>query len=131
MKSDSPVRILKTIREIQEISEKFRFEGKKIAVVPTMGYLHKGHTSLIERAGSLADIVITTIFVNPAQFGPNEDFTRYPRDFERDKTVAQAAGSGIIFYPDVEEMYPKGFDSIVEVRRSIKYPGRKVSPQTF
>jgi pantoate--beta-alanine ligase len=100
---------------MQEVSEKFRCEGKKIAVVPTMGYLHNGHTSLIERASSLADIVITTIFVNPTQFGPNEDFTRYPRDFEHDKVVAHTAGSDIIFYPDAEEIYPTGFSSIVEV----------------
>jgi pantoate--beta-alanine ligase len=115
MKSELPFQILKTIREMQEVSEKFRCEGKKIAVVPTMGYLHNGHTSLIERASSLADIVITTIFVNPTQFGPNEDFTRYPRDFEHDKVVAHTAGSDIIFYPDAEEIYPTGFSSIVEV----------------
>lgn len=115
MKSELPVQILKTIREMQEVSEKFRCEGKKIAVVPTMGYLHNGHTSLIERASSFADIVITTIFVNPTQFGPNEDFTRYPRDFEHDKAVAHTAGSDIIFYPDAEEIYPTGFSSIVEV----------------
>jgi pantoate--beta-alanine ligase len=115
MKSELPFQILKTIREMQEVSEKFRCEGKKIAVVPTMGYLHNGHTSLIERASSLADIVITTIFVNPSQFGPNEDFTRYPRNFEHDKAVAHTAGSDIIFYPDAEEIYPTGFSSIVEV----------------
>jgi pantoate--beta-alanine ligase len=115
MKSEMPVQILKTIREMQEVSEKFRREGKKIAVVPTMGYLHNGHTSLIECACSFSDIVIITIFVNPTQFGPNEDFTRYPRDFEHDKSVAHAAGSDIIFYPDAEEIYPMGFSSIVEV----------------
>lgn len=115
MKSGLPVQILKTIREMQEVSDKFRSEGKKIAVVPTMGYLHSGHTSLIERADSLADIVITTIFVNSKQFGPNEDFTRYPRDFEHDKAIAQTAGSDIIFYPNAEEMYPTGFSSIIEV----------------
>ncbi len=115
MKSELPFQILKTIREMQEVSEKFRCEGKKIAVVPTMGYLHNGHTTLIERASSLADIVITTIFVNPTQFGPNEDFARYPRDFEHDKVVAHNAGSDIIFYPDAEEIYPTGFSSIVEV----------------
>ena len=118
MKSESPIQILKTIREMQEVSEKVRCEGKKIAVVPTMGYLHSGHTSLIERARSLAEIVITTIFVNPIQFGPNEDFTRYPRDFEHDKAVAHTAGSDILFYPDVEEIYPTGFSSIVEVEEA-------------
>jgi pantoate--beta-alanine ligase len=131
MKSELPVRILKTIREMQEVSEKLRCEGKKIAVVPTMGYLHSGHTSLIERAGSLADIVITTIFVNPTQFGPNEDFTRYPRDFEHDKVVAHTAGSDIIFYPDAEEMYPKGFDSIVEVEEASNVLEGKFRPKHF
>jgi pantoate--beta-alanine ligase len=115
MKSDPSLKILRTIREMQEISEKFRYEEKKISVVPTMGSLHKGHASLIERAKSLADIVVTTIFVNPTQFGPNEDFTRYPRDFERDKAVAHTAGSDVIFSPDTDEIYPTGFSSIVEV----------------
>jgi pantoate--beta-alanine ligase len=100
---------------MQEVSERFRREGTKVAVVPTMGYLHNGHVSLIERAHSLADIVVTTIFVNPTQFSPNEDYTRYPRDFEHDQAVAHKAGSDIIFYPDTAEMYPVGFSSIVEV----------------
>jgi pantoate--beta-alanine ligase len=131
MKSESPVRILKTIREMQGVSEKLRCEGKKIAVVPTMGYLHQGHASLIERASSLAYIVITTIFVNPAQFGPNEDFKRYPRDFEHDKAVAHAAGSDIIFYPDAEEMYPNGYDSIVEVEKASSILEGKFRPKHF
>jgi pantoate--beta-alanine ligase len=120
MKSESPIRIIKTIREMQGVSEKFRREGKIIAVVPTMGYLHNGHASLIERASSLADIVITTIFVNPTQFSPNEDFKRYPRDFEHDKVVAQTAGSDIIFSPETEEMYPAGFSTFVEVESGSK-----------
>jgi pantoate--beta-alanine ligase len=100
---------------MQEVSERFRRDGKKIAVVPTMGSLHTGHTSLIERARSLADIVVTTIFVNPMQFGPSEDFSRYPRDFDRDQSVARSAGTDIIFNPDDAEMYPAGFSSKVEV----------------
>lgn len=131
MKSELPVRILKTIREMQEVSEKFRRESEKIAVVPTMGYLHQGHTSLIERANSLSDVVITTIFVNPTQFGQNEDYTRYPRDFEHDKAVAHAAGSDIIFYPDAEEMYPKGFGSIVEVEEVSNILEGKFRPKHF
>jgi pantoate--beta-alanine ligase len=131
MKSELPVQILKTIREMQEVSEKFRREGKRIAVVPTMGYLHNGHTSLIERASSLADIVITTIFVNPTQFGPNEDFTRYPRDFEHDKAVAHTAGSDIIFSPDTEEIYPTGFSSIVEVEGASNILEGAFRPQHF
>jgi pantoate--beta-alanine ligase len=115
MKPKQPLQILRTVQEMQEVSERFRREGKKIAVVPTMGSLHNGHTSLIERARSLAEIVVTTIFVNPMQFGPSEDFSRYPRDFERDQSVARNAGTDIIFNPDVAEMYPEGFSSNVEV----------------
>jgi pantoate--beta-alanine ligase len=85
-----------------------------------MGYLHRGHARLIEIARSRADVVITTIFVNPTQFAPNEDFNRYPRDLEHDKTIAQDAGSDFIFFPDVAEMYPKEFNSHVEVERASK-----------
>jgi pantoate--beta-alanine ligase len=115
MSSSSNLKIIKPIGKMQEMSEQLRHEGKKIAFVATMGYLHKGHTSLIERARSLADVVITSIFVNPIQFGPNEDFSRYPRDFDHDQAVAKEVGTDIIFYPDAEEIFPKGFDSYVEV----------------
>lgn len=113
-------KIIKTVREIQEISEHFRLQGKKIAAVFTMGYLHGGHAKLIEHAKSLADTVITTIFVNPTQFGPNEDFNRYPRDFEKDIIIASKAGADIIFHPEIGEMYPAGFDSAVEVEGASK-----------
>jgi pantoate--beta-alanine ligase len=116
---------------MQGISERLRCEGKKIAVVPTMGYLHRGHASLIERARSIADIVITTIFVNPIQFGPNEDFSRYPRDFEHDKTIAGDAGTDIIFLPDAAEMYPKGFNCIVEVEGASKILEGAFRPRHF
>jgi pantoate--beta-alanine ligase len=109
------IQIVKTIREMQNIAERFRCGGKIVAVVPTMGYLHRGHASLIKIARSRADVVITTIFVNPTQFAPNEDFNRYPRDFDHDKTIAQDAGTDIIFFPDVAEMYQKEFSSTVEV----------------
>jgi pantoate--beta-alanine ligase len=109
------MQIVKSIGEMQDTSERFRREGKTIAVVPTMGYLHRGHASLIERARSRTDVVITTIFVNPAQFAPNEDFSRYPRDFNRDTSIAANAGTDIIFYPDASDMYPKEFKSYVEV----------------
>ena len=109
------MQIVKSIGEMQDTSERFRREGKTIAVVPTMGYLHRGHASLIERARSRSDVVITTIFVNPAQFAPNEDFNRYPRDYNRDTSIAANAGTDIIFYPDTADMYPKEFKSYVEV----------------
>jgi len=114
------IQIIKTIREIQDAAERFRCEGKIVAVVPTMGYLHRGHASLIETARSRADVVITTIFVNPTQFAPNEDFKSYPRDIEHDKTIAADAGTDIIFFPDVAEMYPQEFSSKIEVEGASK-----------
>jgi pantoate--beta-alanine ligase len=112
--------MVKTIREMQDVSEKLRCEGKSIGVVPTMGYLHRGHASLIEHARSHADVVITTIFVNPTQFAPDEDFNRYPRDFEHDKIIAAQAGTDYIFYPEAAEMYPPTFDSKVMVEKTSK-----------
>jgi pantoate--beta-alanine ligase len=114
------IQIVTKIREMQDAAERFRREGKSIAVVPTMGYLHRGHASLIELARSRADVVITTIFVNPTQFAPNEDFNRYPRDLDHDKTIAKDAGTDIIFFPDAAEMYPLEFNSKVEVERASK-----------
>ncbi|MCX6121868.1 MAG: pantoate--beta-alanine ligase [Ignavibacteriales bacterium] len=114
------IQIVKTIREMQDIAERFRCGGKIVSVVPTMGYLHRGHARLIEIARSRADVVITTIFVNPTQFAPNEDFNRYPRDLEHDKIIAQDAGSDFIFFPEVAEMYPEDFNSTVEVERASK-----------
>ena len=116
----APLQIVKTIREMQDLAERYRCEGKKIAVVPTMGYLHRGHGSLISLARSRSDIVITTLFVNPTQFAPDEDFARYPRDFDHDKTVAGDAGTDILFFPEGEEMYPRNFNSIVEVEGTSK-----------
>ena len=114
------IQVVKTIREMQDIAERFRCNGKILAVVPTMGFLHRGHTRLIELALSRADIVITTIFVNPTQFAPNEDFHRYPRDFDHDTMLAADAGTDIIFFPDAAEMYPQKFYSKVEVERASK-----------
>jgi pantoate--beta-alanine ligase len=112
MMSPLPIQILKTIGEMQQSSDRFRHEKKRIAIIPTMGCLHRGHTSLIKHARSLADIVITTIFVNPIQFGPNEDYNRYPRNFERDQAIAGEAGTDIIFAPDVTDMYPNGMSAL-------------------
>ena len=112
------IQIVTKIREMQDAVERFRCEGKSIAVVPTMGYLHRGHANLIELARSRADVVITTIFVNPTQFDPNEDFNRYPRDLDHDKIIASEAGTDIIFFPDTAEMYPQDFHSKVEVEKT-------------
>ena len=89
--------------------------GRRIGLVPTMGALHAGHEALVRRARAECDVVVASIFVNPAQFGPAEDFERYPRDEQRDAGLAEAWGVDHLFVPSVEEMYPEGFGTWVEV----------------
>ena len=110
------MRIIHTVREMQEASETFRREGKRIGFVPTMGYLHEGHLALVRKAREDAHVVVASIFVNPLQFGPKEDFSRYPRDFERDRMLLEREGTDIIFFPDASEMYPEGYSTYIEVR---------------
>lgn len=90
-----------------------RHAGQRVAFVPTMGFLHEGHLSLVDAARSRADVVIMSIFVNPLQFGPTEDLTRYPRDLARDRSLAAARGVAAIFVPTVETMYPAGAETRV------------------
>ena len=90
-----------------------RRNGKQIGVVPTMGALHQGHVSLIEAAAQQCDYVVTTIFVNPTQFGPNEDFNKYPRTLEQDFAKCEAAGADLVFLPEVDVMYPPGCQTCV------------------
>jgi pantoate--beta-alanine ligase len=85
-----------------------RRTGRAIALVPTMGYLHEGHLSLIRQARLLADAVVVSIFVNPTQFGPNEDYSRYPRDFDRDEKRCRETGAEVVFYPEAADIYPPG-----------------------
>ena len=92
-----------------------RAEGKSVGFVPTMGALHDGHTSLFRRARNECDLVVASIFVNPNQFGPGEDLAAYPRDIQADLTLALNEGVGALFQPDVDEMYPPGFQTIVDV----------------
>jgi pantoate--beta-alanine ligase len=125
------MQIITTVREMQEWSERSRMSGTRIGVVPTMGYLHRGHTSLIEKAREVSDQVITTIFVNPTQFGPGEDFERYPRDAERDRLLASAAGTDVLFFPDVREMYPEGYATYVEVENVSSILEGKFRPTHF
>ena len=104
-----------SVREMQDIVLDLRRIGKRIGVVPTMGYLHAGHLSLVEIAKEKTDFVIMTIFVNPTQFGPTEDFTKYPRNIDRDTTLAETAGTDYLFAPSTEEMYPKEYSTYIQV----------------
>jgi pantothenate synthetase (EC 6.3.2.1) len=101
--------------QMQTLMLSLKKQGKKIGFVPTMGYLHEGHLSLIRCSKRENDITVVSIFVNPIQFGANEDFGRYPRDFERDKSLCERENVDYIFYPSYEEMYPNGFQTYVEV----------------
>ena len=106
--------IIRSASRMAAVSRRLRREGRRIGVVPTMGCLHAGHLSLIRRAASQNDVVIVTVFVNPLQFGPREDFRRYPRTLTRDIHLARSAGAGIVFAPSTEEIYPRGFEMHVE-----------------
>ena len=111
--------IITTIKELRQLLQEQRKAGKTIGIVPTMGFLHEGHLSLIRRAKADNDFVVVSNFVNPTQFGPNEDFETYPRNIERDTEIATGAGADIIFYPTVDEMYPAGSATFVEVEGDI------------
>ena len=100
------MRIISSPREMQETAIAVRREGRRVGLVPTMGYLHEGHTSLIRIARKHADTVVVSIFVNPTQFGPAEDLGKYPRDFERDEKLCRAEKVDIVFYPSDADMYP-------------------------
>lgn len=101
------MQLIKKIKEMQAYSDEARARGKIIGFVPTMGYLHEGHLSLVRAAKKDCDVVIVSIFVNPTQFGPNEDFNDYPRDFEHDSALLEKEKADILFYPSVDEMYPE------------------------
>lgn len=107
--------LLGTVASVRRYVEGAKRQGQSIGLVPTMGYLHEGHLSLARAAREQNDVVIMSIFVNPTQFGPQEDLEQYPRDLERDLELATATGVNAVFYPTVEEMYPSGYASYVQV----------------
>lgn len=112
---------VETIREVREITDSWAKQGLTIGFVPTMGYLHAGHGSLIQRARRENDKVVVSIFVNPIQFGPNEDFERYPRDRERDREITEKAGADLVFAPSVEEMFPSPNKAFVDISELGEY----------
>jgi pantoate--beta-alanine ligase len=108
MTADPPLAVVRTVADLRDRRAAFRADGCRIALVPTMGALHAGHLDLIRRAKAAADVCIVSIFVNPTQFGPNEDFSVYPRREADDLAAAAAAGADLAFVPGVDEMYPPG-----------------------
>ncbi|MDP8225087.1 MAG: pantoate--beta-alanine ligase [Candidatus Lernaella stagnicola] len=108
-------KVITTVADMQEWAYFRRAEHRTIGFVPTMGYLHDGHLSLVRIARERADDVVVSIFVNPTQFGAGEDLTAYPRDFERDKRMCESQGADVIFFPDVEEIYPPGYQTQITV----------------
>lgn len=111
------MQIIRQPSEMQACARAWKQAGQRIGFVPTMGYLHDGHRSLIELARGRADVVVVSIFVNPIQFGPNEDLSRYPRDFARDEAVCRAAGADAVFYPESTSMYAADHSVYVEETR--------------
>lgn len=107
--------IIKEIKRMRDFVRQERQAGRRVGLVPTMGYLHQGHLSLVAAARQAADTVVMSIFVNPLQFGVGEDYEVYPRDLTRDAGLAEAAGVAAIFAPSVAEMYPPGYSTFVEV----------------
>lgn len=108
------MQVTKTIKETRALIKQWKKEGKTIGLVPTMGFLHEGHASLIKKCREQNDIVVVSDFVNPTQFGPNEDLAAYPRDFQRDSDLCESLGCDLIFHPEPEDMYdnPCAFVSI-------------------
>ncbi|MFA5084890.1 MAG: pantoate--beta-alanine ligase [Candidatus Omnitrophota bacterium] len=111
---------MKTIENISRMStfaKMMKKEGKSIGLVPTMGYLHDGHLSLVKAAKKHTDVVVMSIFVNPIQFGPKEDFEEYPRDLKHDEEMAREAGVDVIFHPSLKDIYPEGYATYVTVEK--------------
>lgn len=107
--------VITRISQMQNLSKMLKRQGKTIGFVPTMGYLHEGHLSLVRASKKDCNVTVVSIFVNPIQFGPKEDLSRYPRDFERDKSMLEKEGADYIFYPSVEEMYQSNFATTINV----------------
>ncbi|MBQ7573373.1 MAG: pantoate--beta-alanine ligase [Clostridia bacterium] len=124
------MKIVKTVDEIRAIVKAWKKEGLSVGLVPTMGYLHEGHKSLIVRASKENDRVVVSDFVNPTQFGPNEDFESYPRDIDADAVLAQDAGASVIFNPEADEMYQDAL-TFIDMNKITKVLCGKTRPIHF
>lgn len=124
-------RVVREVAAMQQLADQARRAGQKIAVVPTMGALHDGHLSLVRLGREHADLVVLTIFVNPTQFGPGEDFSRYPRSLDEDIVLAGKAGADVIFAPPDEAVYPPGYLTYVHVEKITDVLEGKVRPKHF
>lgn len=109
------MKIVQTVEEVRTQVKEWKIKGLTVGLVPTMGYLHEGHKSLIDRAVEENDKVVVSVFVNPMQFGPAEDLASYPRDLDRDAALCEAAGADLIFHPEPEEMYKPDFSSFIDM----------------
>lgn len=125
------MRIVTTCKEVREQVAEWRKQGLSVGLVPTMGYLHEGHKSLIDAAVAGNDKVVVSVFVNPMQFGPTEDLASYPRDLDRDAALCEAAGADLIFHPEPEEMYLPDFSSFVDMNTLTKGLCGKTRPIHF
>lgn len=125
------MKIIKQISDMQHVIKIEKQQGKNIGFVPTMGFLHEGHQTLLKEARENNDIVVLSIFVNPLQFGPNEDLDAYPRDFERDEEIAKLRGVDYLFYPSVEEMYKENRTTIIKVEQRVDVLCGKHRPGHF
>ncbi len=115
VKPSPKFKVVRKVSDMKKLAAEMRSRRRKIALVPTMGFLHEGHLALIEEARRQASFVVVSVFVNPTQFGPNEDLDRYPRDLSGDRRKIRASGADVMFAPDVSEIYPEGFQTFVEV----------------
>ncbi|MDO8445803.1 MAG: pantoate--beta-alanine ligase [Deltaproteobacteria bacterium] len=114
------MKVIESVQDMKKASQALRAEGKKIAFVPTMGYLHEGHLSLMKKGREAGDVLVVSIFVNPTQFGKGEDLERYPRDLEKDKRLCKGEGVDILFVPSAGEMYPENYQTYVDVEKVTK-----------
>ncbi|NQT29155.1 MAG: pantoate--beta-alanine ligase, partial [Candidatus Saganbacteria bacterium] len=125
------IRTIKTIKEMRAYAEKASQRGKTIGFVPTMGHLHEGHLSLVEEAKKSADLVVVSIFVNPIQFGPGEDYSRYPRNIRQDKKLLSNFHIDVLFLPEASDLFPKDYKAYVEVEGLSKKLCGRTRPTHF